>query len=872
MASHILQQIFVGTIQLHDRIIGMGKDVKRLFAQFQPKHYKLNMVPDRESGTFTGTVIIVGQKVGRPSQRLIFHQNGLKITEAHVTKHDKRGDEVMSVDRINHHGSFDEVRLHSKQMLYPGQYTVRMTFSGVITRNMEGIYPCFFKHDNKEKKLVATQFESHHARDAFPCIDEPEAKAVFDLTLTSPAGETAIANTPVKAQQTKGDLLITEFEPTPKMSTYLLAFVYGELGYKESKTKNGTVVRVYATPDNVKHTDFALDCAVKTLEFYNQYFDIPYPLAKCDFIALPDFASGAMENWGCITFREHALLMDPDNTSLDMKQYIANVIAHELTHQWFGNLVTMRWWTDLWLNEGFASWMSYLAVNHLFPEWKVWEQFIGDDQLLGLKADSLEHTHPIEVPIHHPDEIRTIFDSISYDKGASVLHMLHEYLGPDMFRDGLRYYLKKHSYANTDGVDLWDALESVSGKPVRAFMQAWVTKSGYPIVQATIAEHEVTLKQSRFYLNPKADTAATHWPVPLLPSQDIGASNLDGKTLELQVHADTRDLLLNYGRSGFYRVTYNASHLHTLAEAVANGRLKPLDRYGLLADAVEAAKAGQGSTADALHLLQYYKNEDNTIVWDAMAGALGSVRSVMDDDALREAMKPYIRKLIAKQLDRLGWDKKPGEAHFDTLLRPTMISLAAIADHQATLDTINHLFATMQQPADISPDLRGIVYTSVAQHGNQQTFDRLLAMHNESTSSEERTKLCAALVSFKQPELIDQALALITSEHVRLQDVPYWLAYSLGNRHAKHAAWRWIQDNWQWLDDNLGNDLSFYRIPVYVARSFSDDSFLDEYNAFFKAHMKPAFDRSVKQGIETIQWQAAWKHRDLKEIKAFFTK
>ena len=284
------------------------------------------------------------------------------------------------------------------------------------------------------------------------------------------------------------------------MSTYLLAFVYGDMEYLESKTSAGVVVRSYATKDNVAHTKFALECAVKTLEFFNDYFAIEYPLAKCDLVALPDFASGAMENWGCITFRETALIVDPKNTSLVTKQYVALVVAHELAHQWFGNLVTMRWWTDLWLNEGFASWIEYLAVDKLFPNWDVWTQFIVDEQEQGLRPDSLRNTHPVEVAINHPDEIRTIFDSISYQKGSSVINMLHRYLGPDTFRAGLRSYLKTHEFGNTDTVDLWSALEKVSRKPVKKFMHAWTSQAGFPIVHASIKGRHLELKQQQFFL------------------------------------------------------------------------------------------------------------------------------------------------------------------------------------------------------------------------------------------------------------------------------------------------------------------------------------------------------------------------------------
>ncbi len=321
----------------------MSKNVTRLFEQFVPEHYELELEPNKTTMTFKGTVIIRGRKIGRPTQRLTFHQKDLKVTSATITKFYKGEETDMHVDRINTQDTFDELRLHTKDKLVAGQYSVNIEFNGTITKPMNGLYPCFFKENGKEKILLATQFESHHAREVFPSIDEPEAKATFDLAVVGPKDEIIIANTPVKKQTTKDGQQVVLFETTPKMSTYLLAFVIGDMKHIEAKTKNGTVVRAFTTPDKIKQADFALKTAVQCLEFYNEYFAIPYPLQKCDIIALPDFAAGAMENWGCITFREQCMLVDEANTSLSVKQYVAMVVAHELAHQWFGNLVTMRW-------------------------------------------------------------------------------------------------------------------------------------------------------------------------------------------------------------------------------------------------------------------------------------------------------------------------------------------------------------------------------------------------------------------------------------------------------------------------------------------------------------------------------------------------
>jgi aminopeptidase N len=846
----------------------MSKSVRRLFEQFQPSQYGVAFTIDPEALTFSGSVLIRGKKTGRPSQRLTFHQKELKITSATIIKHDKKGDQELVVSRINNQNSFDEVRLHADRMIYPGEYTVNMEFTGSITRPMNGIYPCFFKHDGIDKRLIATQFESHHAREAFPCIDEPEAKATFDLALVTPQVQTVIANTPIKTQETIDNKLVTTFETTPRMSTYLLAFVLGELDLLEATTKDGVLVRTFATPDNIAHTQFALDCAVKTLEFYNEYFDIAYPLPKCDFIALPDFASGAMENWGCITFREQALLVDPKNTSLHLKQYVANVVAHELTHQWFGNLVTMRWWTDLWLNESFASWMSYLAVDHLFPEWKVWTQFIVDEQLLALKQDSLENTHPIQVTVNHPDEIRTIFDVISYEKGASVLLQLHEYLGADAFRDGLRLYLKKHAYGNTDTVDLWAALEAASKQPVTEFMTAWTGLPGYPIVYAKVGDKTVDLDQERFYLNPTATKESAVWPIPLAANKALSSTTLTTTGSALTSDDTLDDLVLNHDRTSFYRVAYDSDHLAKLAGSLS--KLSDLDRVGLLTDTFEAAKAGYIPTLSALKLLEAYRDEDSIVVWDIISSNLGGMRLVMDDEGLREDTKPFVRKIVAQQYERLGWEEGDKDSHFDKLLRPTILGLASFGEDPSVVEECQKLFVDANDSEAIHPDLRGVVYGTIARLGGKAEFDKLLKFHNESANSEERVTIAAALTNFKQPALVKRSLELITSDKVRLQDVAYWIAYSFMNRYARDASWQWMQDNWDWLVKSIGTDLSFFRMPVYAGRVYSDESFLPEFKAFFDTKLSPAFERPIKQAIETIEWQAAWKKRDLAALKAYF--
>ncbi len=854
----------------------MAKIVKRLYTSFKPSHYDITMNIHDDKRHFSGGVVVSGQKTGRPSKRLTFHQKGLKIQHAEITCTSKKGEKIeIPITRVVKQDSFDELRLHSEQTLYPGEYAVRIEFSGVITKNMDGIYPCFFEIDGVSKELVATQFESHHAREAFPCIDEPEAKATFKLNIEHATSEVAIANTPVENQEVTESRTTTTFALTPIMSTYLVAFVVGELSYKESLSKNGIAIRTYAVANQIDHADFALEVAVKAMDFYEDYYDIPFPLSKCDFVALPDFASGAMENWGLITFREQTMLCDI-YTSLGTKQYIALVVAHELTHQWFGNLVTMRWWTDLWLNEGFASWMEYLAVDTLYPEWNLWTQFSVDEQQSALKADALEFTHPIEVPVHHPDEIRTIFDIISYQKGASVIHMLNDYLGAEQFQAGLRHYLKKFAYKNADTTDLWSALEEVSGKPVMDFMHTWTGKSGYPLLSVAIEKNNLICSQRRFVTNPssKARDDNTLWPIPLL-SSELPEAIVQKRRTSISLEKSQIPLLINQGLTGFYRVDYTEEMQKIQIEAILKGTLSDLDRMGLLSDGFEVTKAGFQSTTDYLELLEHYSNETELPAWEIIASSLSTIRHTLapndTDDSLRDAMKPFVDNLTKNEIKRLGWVKHDNEKHLDTLLRPLIISLSASADNKDVLKKLAEMYVVkIHQNEEIDPDLRATVYVTAARTGGQKIYDELLKSYIATQSSDEKLSITAAMTSFQQPEIHAQVLALLQTSTIRTQDLSYWIAYSFMNRHSRTQTWLWLKSNWVWLKEVIGTDLGFARIPVYVARNFTDAKFLEEYVNFFTSKIEPVIKRSFDQGYEIMQTNIAWHERDSAAVVEWF--
>lgn len=854
----------------------MSRAVRRLFLQFIPNHYDISLNLSNDKNSFSGSIKLYGSKTGRPSKRITLHQKNLNIKNIKIVSEDKKGiKSEIEVVRTVCHKTYDELRIHTDKNLYNAKYEIFIEFDGLITKNMDGIYPCTFDDDGVAKKLIATQFESHHAREAFPCIDEPEAKATFKLALTHAKDETALSNTPKLTESIEDNKMISTFDTTPVMSTYILAFVVGELAYLEAESKNGVKIRTYSVPKLVKTSEFALSTAVKAMDFYEDYYDIPFPLPKCDFVALPDFASGAMENWGLITFREQLLLCD-DHTSLSTKQYIAIVVAHELTHQWFGNLVTMRWWTDLWLNEGFASWMEYLAVDYLFPEWNIWTQFGVDEQQAAMSADALEFTHPVEVPVKHPDEIRTIFDIISYQKGASVIHMLNDYLGPEPFRDGLRHYLKKYSFKNTDTVDLWQALEDISKKPVTKFMGVWTSKSGFPILSVEKQNKSYVISQKRFVANPNSPARQdpTIWPVPLL-SSDIDVATIEKRKITVPVKSDSQSFMLNRGQTGYYRVDYSHELQNNIIAELKLGELDHIDRMGLLSDGFEVTKAGYQPIDEYLDLLANFSDESSLAVWEIIAGSIGTIRNRLSkndlDENLRNAMKPFVLMLIDKQLQRLGWEEVKDEPHLDSLLRPLIIGIASSIDNPSTISKALELYKLNQsEKRHINPDLRGIVYSVVARYGGHKEYDQLLQLYKRTHSGDEKLSLTAGMTSFRQPEIIKEVLGLIKSDTIRLQDTGYWIAYSFMNRFSRNLTWEWIVLNWAWLKENNGTDLSFARMPIYAARNFQDEKMLKEYKEFFQSKMEPMIDRSFKQGLEIIETNTAWHGRDTEKALNWF--
>lgn len=858
----------------------MSKSVARLVRQFAPEHYDVSITLDEEAMRFHGNVRIKGKKSGRPSQRLTLHANGLKITEARIMRHDKKGEQEQPVARINLQKSFHEVRLHTQAMLYPGDYIVELSFEAPITVGMTGIYPCFFDDNGTEKKLFATQFESHHAREAFPCIDEPEAKATFDLTLITREGVEVLSNTPISKQthqrEAEIDWLTTRFETTPRMSTYLLAFVTGELQKQTGKTKSGVEVNTWATVAQPQGSlGYALDVAIKSIEYFEDYFGVPYPLPKADHVALPDFSSGAMENWGLITYRERLLLAYAGDTAQSTREQIALVIAHETSHQWFGNLVTMRWWNDLWLNESFANMMEYACIDSLYPEWNVWSMFIGSEGLSAFRRDATYGVQAVRSDVNHPDEISSLFDpSIVYAKGGRLLYMLKNYVGNDAFREGLSSYFTKHAYGNTTGDDLWDALSAASGKDIGAFMTPWLTRSGFPIVTATQEGTKLTVEQKQFLDNPVKADSERIWPVPLFASGIKDQDVFDNQTTNIKL-ATSKPVFLNEGSAGHYLVRYTSQQtLNQLRENIHTQAIPESDRLMTLNAASMFARAGYGNFGEALDLLSAYDTELSEPVWDMMALISAEARRFVDyDDALEARLKKFCDKLVSSQVERLGWDEKPGESSADHKLRGLVLGIGLYAENAALVAEAKARFAAAKSGKTKLPaEIRGLIMTIPIKYGDKEAFDYLLNLHDATNNSDLKSDVADALTGTKDPARASELLArLKDAKLVKPQDADRWLVYLLRNRYTRPTAWQWMVDNWDWLEETYKHDKSYDYLPRYAASCVNTPEYAEKFHALFDSKVdQPLLKRNIELGSEEIATRIAWLQRDLATVQKFF--
>ena len=826
--------------------------VPRLLDTFTPNHYDLTLDLTRaEEKEFSGTVIIFGEST---SESISLHSKGLTIQSATI---DNQPADVSF-------GEFDELKL-SQPNLENGNHTIHINFSGNITDAMHGLYPCYFTHDGVKKQLFATQFESHHAREVFPCVDEPAAKAEYDLTLITRPGITVLGNMPVKSEEENGDSRTTTFEKTPRMSSYLLAFVIGELHKKSARTKSGVEVNVWATPAQNENTlDFALDIATRSIDFYDEYFGVKYPLPKSDHVALPDFSSGAMENWGLITYRESCLLADPELTPESSRRFIATVIAHELSHQWFGNLVTMNWWNDLWLNESFANIMEYVAIDALQPDWRMWEDFATNEVTAALRRDSLDGVQSVQADVNHPDEISTLFDpAIVYAKGGRLLVMVRKLIGEEAFRAGLKSYFEKFAYKNTVGNDLWQELESASGQPIVNLMNAWISQPGLPVVSVSSSHNTAILSQERFFIGEHQPSDAL-WPIPLFANQPLDVKILDQKETTVSIE---KPLQLNCGLSAHFVTKYDESTREYLLKNITE--LPTLDKICILQDATILARAGFENSASLLPLALSLKTETNEKVFGMAAGALTELRKFVDDnDAARDSLKKISGEFAHATFKELDWDEKYGESDDDRERRTTALSLMMYSEDKEVLNEAKTRFDN-NKLENLPTEIRALIISANVRHfETPEMIENLFVTYKNTPSNDLQNDIAIGLTSTKNPKTAEKILANIKDSNIiRPQDASRWFVYLIRTRENRQIAWNWLKENWAWVEGTFGDDKSYDDFIRYAATALLTPNELDDFRQFFEPMMDiPALTRTIKLGITEISARAELIKRDKEAV------
>ena len=824
------------------------KTVEHFIEKFVPENYNIFLDINRTEKSFSGNVAITGEALDNV---ISFHQKDLTI--ASVLLDNQNLD--FKVDNQQESLSID--------LPETGTMTLVIEFSGKITDNMTGIYPSYYTVDGMKKEVISTQFESHFAREAFPCVDEPEAKATFDLSIKfdQAADEIVLSNMPEVDAERRKETGLWTFDTTPRMSSYLLAFALGGLQGKTASSKNGTEVGVFSTKaHNPKTLDFALDIAVRVIDFYEDYFGVRYPIPLSYHVALSDFSAGAMENWGLVTYREVYLLVD-ENSTVKSRQNVALVVAHELAHQWFGNLVTMKWWDDLWLNESFANMMEYVSIDAIEPSWNIFEDFQTTGVPLALQRDATDGVQSVHVAVNHPDEINTLFDpAIVYAKGSRLMHMLRRWLGDDDFRAGLKIYFEKHQYSNTIGHDLWDALSEASGKDVAAFMDAWLEQPGYPVVTAEVVDDTLVLSQKQFFIGEGQDQNRI-WPIPLNTNWTGLPETLTEERLAIpnfsQLAAQNEGALrLNTANTAHYITNYKGqllkAVLNQLTELDTTSKLQVVQERRLLAE------SGEISYAELIPLLTKLTDETSYLVSEAIAQVVDGLDMFMDEGSEAQAeFKALVNRLMQKNYDRLGFEPQVGESDEDEMVRQKAISLMLYADNADAVAKAEEIFDAHKENIESIPaSIRLSVLANQVKHAETEELVSLyLDCYVKTNDGNFRRQLAAALSNTKEKATVERILGeLKNKDVVKPQDLAMsWYRPFLNKDFSQGAFWNWACENWDWITSALGGDMSFDKFVIYPANTFKTPERLEEYKAFFEPQLDDmAISRNITMGIKEI--------------------
>ncbi|KAI9704105.1 MAG: Aminopeptidase 2 mitochondrial [Candelina mexicana] len=862
--------------------VSKGREV--LPTNVKPLHYDLTLEPNFEKFTYEGRVVI-DLDVLEDSTSIALNTLDLDL---HTTKVSSGNEVITSSPKISYNEDTQTTTVSLPKSLSKGSKAqLTHTFTGTLNDHMAGFYRSSYKGEGGEKKYIATtQMEATDARRAFPCFDEPALKATFAITLIADKNLTCLSNmdvaseTEIESEMSGGKKKAVKFNTSPLMSTYLLAFIVGELNFVGTHEFR-IPIRVFATPDkDIEQGRFSVELAARTLDFYEKAFDSEFPLPKMDMVAIPDFSAGAMENWGLITYRVVDVLFDEKTSGASTKQRIAEVVQHELAHQWFGNLVTMDFWDGLWLNEGFATWMSWYSCNKFYPEWKVWQGYVTDTLQSALSLDSLRSSHPIEVPVKRADEINQIFDAISYSKGSCVLRMISRHLGEATFIEGIRRYLKKHAYGNTQTGDLWAALSDASGEDVEKIMDIWTKNVGYPVVSVTENEgsSSIHVKQNRFLrtadVTPEEDK--TLFPVFL------GLRTKDGVNEELTLNGRESDFKvpsldffkLNADHSGIYRTSYSSERLKKLGKAAKEGLLTVEDRAGMIADAGALAASGYQKTSGVLSLVTGFDSETEFVVWDEIVSRISSIRTawIFEKEQTTDALKAFQRDLLSSKAHTLGWEFSEGEGHIEQQFKSLLFGSAGIAGDQKVIEAAQSMFKKFADGdrAAIDPNIRGSVYKIVLDNGGENEYDIILNEYRTAVNANERNSALRSLGRATQPNLITRTLSLPLSDEVKGQDIYLPLGSLRTHRAGIEALWSWMQENWEELVKKLPPAMTMLGSVVQICTSsFTREEHIKMVEAFFAERSTKGFDQGLAQSLDSIRAKSRWLERDEGDVEGW---
>jgi puromycin-sensitive aminopeptidase len=834
------------------------RDPNRLPTTVVPSHYDLVLSPDLEGATFSGSEAVTVE-VAEPVDEVVLHALDLAISEAWLARDGERVDATASFDE-----AAETATLALASTAAAGTWTLHVRFTGELNDKLVGFYRSTFTDDDgTTHTLATTQFESTHARRAFPCWDEPAFKATFAVALEVDDGLLAVSNAAEVADEPIGaGRRRVRFATTMVMSTYLVAFVVGPLEASEVVDVDGVPLRVIAPPGKADLTPFALEVGAFSLRFLSDWYAIPYPGDKLDLIAIPDFSFGAMENLGAVTFRETALLLDRDRATQAEQQRIADVIAHEIAHMWFGDLVTMGWWNGIWLNEAFATFMEMLTTDAYRPDWQRWVDF-GLARSAAFDTDSLSTTRPIEYEVVTAADSEGMFDVLTYEKGASVVRMLQQYLGEDRFQAGIRHYLTTHAYGNTETTDLWDAIEEATGEPVRQIMDSWIFQPGHPVVSVAREGDGTTLTVGQRRFSFLADDAAgatapedagRSVPVVLRVGHDGGSSVhrvlLEQAEQEVSLDHAPAWVVGNHQGNGFYRVELGDDDLAAVA-AHALTDLSALERYGLVEDEWALLLAGRGSVARLLGLLRSLAAEEDLSVWQRIVGVLGGLDRVGGREH-HESLAGWVRALLGPALHRLGTAPAPDEDERTTALRATLFEATArIGDDQEQIDQARaHFAALAADPTAVDPDLADAVVRVVAAHADAETWDELRRRSLAARTPQDRLRHQGALADAGDAALVRRFCDLVLTEEVRTQDGLFLLRRALANRDATADVWAFVVEHWDAITERFPS-ASVPRLLEGV-RGITDRSLAEQVAAHLDAHPVPQGATVIRQHLERM--------------------